>query len=100
MTITRRAHLRDVMALAWSLYRAELNGPNPRTFADALAGAWRWTKRADERRASAPAWTRASGPAHVALRSMVQSPIRRAATGPYGETRARSLGYVTSMVGR
>jgi len=33
-------------------------------------------------------------------RSMLQSPIRRSLRGAHGETRARELGYLTSMMGR
>ncbi|MES2343657.1 MAG: hypothetical protein V4597_18465 [Pseudomonadota bacterium] len=88
------------MRLAWGLYRAELSGPSPRTFADALAGSWRWYKRGATRSASAPAWVKGR-PAHVSFGSMLQSPIRRSLAGKaYANTTAARLGYVTSMVGR
>lgn len=98
MTDARRTFLRSLMELAWGLYRAELNGPTPRTFANALSGAWRFMKR--QATLAAPKWATMTGPRHVAFRSMLQSPIRRSLRGqPYADTRARSLGYVTSMVG-
>jgi hypothetical protein len=36
---------RRVMTVAWSLFREAAKGGEPRSFADALTGAWRWVKR-------------------------------------------------------
>jgi hypothetical protein len=97
MTQRRRAFLRDLMALAWDLYRSD----RARGFADCLAGAWRWMKRKAERVAAQPRWANGSRPRSVAFSSMLQSPIRRSLTGQvYATDRARAAGYVTSMVGR
>lgn len=96
----RRAFLRSVMQMAWSLYRAELSGPTPRTFADALSGAWGWFKARADRIANGPTWAKGARPMHLPMRSMLQSPIRRGLSGPYAGARARSAGYVTSMLGR
>lgn len=91
---------REVMLMAWSLYRAEANGPSPRTFADALAGAWRWIKRAAERTAEATAWIRQVRGKHVRFASMVKSPTRRALAGQrYASAVFASSNYVTSRLG-
>lgn len=100
MSQVRKNTLRDIMLLAWGLFRAERHGPSPRTFSDALMGAWRWFKGRPSRRADQPAWAKGERPMHLPLRSMVQSPIRRSLSGPCREARARSAGYLTSMVGR
>lgn len=92
---------RQVMLLAWSLYRAELRGANPRTFADALAGAWRWVKNTAARIAAAPRWAKGAQPRHVSFGSMLASPIRRSLTGQaYAGVRARQAGYTTAQMGR
>ena len=92
---------RQVMLLAWSLYRAEVRGPNPRTFADALAGAWRWIKNTAARVAAAPRWAKGAQPRHVSFGSMLASPIRRSLTGQaYAGVNAARAGYVTSALGR
>lgn len=96
MTTCRRAFLRDLMAFAWSSFRADPS----RSFANCLAGAWHWFKNAAARAASHAAFMRRHNGGAVALRSMLQSPIRRSLRGPHGETRARELGYVTSVMGR
>jgi len=89
---------RDVMNLAWALFRAEVNRPSPRTFADALAGAWRFFKRQAER--IAPKWATGSQPRHVRLGSMIRSPIARTFTGQaYAGVRAAAAGYATSRIG-
>ena len=89
---------RDVMQLAWGLFRSALNSTDPRTFADALTGAWRWVKNAAKR--VAPAWAKGGQVRHVRLRSMVTSPIARSLTGQaYAGVNAASAGYVTSRFG-
>lgn len=91
---------REVMTMAWSLYRAEANGPSPRTFADALAGAWRWVKRAAERAAEAAAWMGQARGKHVRFASMIQSPIRRSLAGQrYAGATFASSNYATSRMG-
>ncbi len=73
---------------------------SPRTFADALAGSWRWSKARAARMAAAPRWTKGQR-AHVSFGSMVQSPIRRSLIGkPYASTTAARMGYLTSTLGR
>jgi len=96
MTTERRNFLRLVMQTAWGLFNADAKGPNPRTFADALAGAWRFCKRSAA--AVAPRWAKQGAP--VALASMIRSPIRRAARGPFAGVNAAHAGYVTSAFGR
>lgn len=96
MTPTRRTFLRDLMDLAWSLYRSD----PARGFADCLMGAWRWTKARTQRAADNAAWLKRhrSG---VAYGSLVSSPIRRSLSGlPHAGDRSRSAGYVTSVIGR
>lgn len=101
MNPARRAFLRDVMEMAWSLYRAELKGPSPRTFANALAGSWVWYKGREARLAKAPAWAKATGPRQLSLRSMLQSSIRRDLGGqPHAGDRFRTANYTTSVLGR
>lgn len=93
MTPARRAYLSELMAKAWFIYRNRtLPGCRVETFADALRNAWAWFKR--------NALPSTFGGQTLVLRSMVQSPIRRSWKGPHGESRARSLGYYTSMLGR
>lgn len=90
----RREQLSLVMRLAWQLFRAEERGPNPRTFADALAGAWRFLKRM-----AAEAVKPMTG--HVRLNGMVRSPIARGLTGArFAGAEAASRGYTSSRFGR
>lgn len=91
MNQERRSLLRSVMETAWYAFRnRHIPGSNVRTFADALRNAWAFLK---------PRAPVASGPT-LQLRSMLQSPIRRSLRGQtYADSRARSAGYVTSMVG-
>lgn len=96
MTATRKTFLRELMALAWSLYRSDPG----RTFADALAGAWRWTKARTQRQADNAAWLKRHR-GGVAYGSLVASPIRRSLSGlPHAGDRFRTATRVTSMVGR
>jgi hypothetical protein len=56
---------RSVMTVAWSLFRSAAADGAPRTFGDALAGAWRWVKKlATVKRAS---WSRGSVVARSAV---------------------------------
>lgn len=91
MNNERRSFLRSVMETAWYVFRnRHIPGSNIRTFGDALRNAWAFLK---------PRALVASGPT-LHLRSMLQSPIRLSLRGQaYAETRARSAGYYTSMVG-
>lgn len=96
MSDTRKTFLRELMALAWSLYRSD----PARTFADALAGAWRWTKARTQRQAGNAAWMKRhkSG---VAYGSLIGSPIRRSLSGlPHAGDRFRTATRLTSVMGR
>lgn len=95
MNTARRSYLREVMNLAWGLLRSDPS----RGFADALRGAWTWTKGRAARIANAPRWAKADRPMSLSLGSMVQSPIRRSMTGPYAGDRARTAGRLTSVIG-
>ena len=100
MNHIRRQTLRNIMNLAWSLYRAELGGPSPRTFSDALAGAWRWTKAAAARIAEAPTWAKGRK-SRVSFAPLVQSPIGRSLTGArFAGVHVAGAGYTTSRLGR
>ena len=99
MTARERTNLRHVMQMAWGLYRAELNGPDPRTFANALVGAW-GVRKCSSNWERLP-WSDVPTPRYMRLRSMVQSPISRSLSGQhYAGTRAASAGYLTSRLGR
>ena len=87
---------REVMEMAWGLFRAERGSVNPRTFADALAGAWRWVKGRVARMADNAAWLRRVNGGTVAFRSMLQSPIRRRVGSGWDAYKAE---YVTTSVG-
>lgn len=87
---------REIMDLAWGLFRAEVNGPNPRTFADALAGAWRWVKRTAANLAAAPHWAQGSHARTVSFGTMLQSPIRRRVGSGWSAYKAER---VTAAVG-
>ncbi|WP_296596459.1 hypothetical protein [Phenylobacterium sp.] len=81
------------MRKAHFIYRnREMPGCRVVNFGDALRAAWSWFKRATR---PPVVVTRT-----IELRSMIGSPIRRSLTGPYASDRARSAGYVTSMMGR
>lgn len=95
MSATHRTFLRELMQLAWGLFRTD----RTRAFADCLAGAWRWAKASPERRAANQRW--AFRRTHVAYGSLVQSPIRRSHSGlPYAGDRFRTATRLTSVVGR
>lgn len=95
-TNERRELLRRVMNTAWGLFRAD----PVRTFADALAGAWRWVRKAADRAADAAAWSRQAAGRHVRFSSMVASPIRRSLTGQaFAGAHAAAAGYLTSRIG-
>lgn len=98
MNTERRETLRQVMQTAWGLFRAEAGR---RTFADALAGAWRWVKNSAARAAANAAWAARNRGRTVSYGTMLQSPIRRSlGAQPYAGRRAGEAGYVTSMIGR
>lgn len=86
--ITANETRRSVMTVAWSLFRAALTAGEPRTFADALAGAWRWVKKLAKTRpmASRGTW-------------QIRSPIaRRYGAAAYVGGRA-SAAYLASRIG-
>jgi len=96
MNTPHRETLRKIMVTAWGLFRAD----PARGFADALAGAWRWVKRAADRAAEAAAWMRRARGKNVRFGSMVQSPIRRAtAAQPYAGAAFARANYLTSRIG-
>jgi hypothetical protein len=64
---------REIMDLAWGLFRADRS----RGFADALAGAWRWMKGRAARVAANAVWMARAAGRTVSFGSMLQSPIRR-----------------------
>lgn len=100
MSPERRQALREVMTTAWGLYRAELRGPSPRTFADALAGAWRWIKGCAARMSAQPRWARGSSPRTLYMAPATVSPIRRTLSGqPYAGDIAFRAGRLTSRLG-
>jgi len=92
MSTAHRSTLREIMVLAWRVYRSRhIPGCNVTTFADALRNAWTFIKG----RALPPV----VGPI-LQLRTMVQSPIRRSLTGqPYAFDRAYRAGRFTSRLG-
>lgn len=93
MTEAHLDHLRTVMNLAWRVFRQRhIPGCNIRTFADALRNAWNWMKR----KALPPV---PAGPT-LHLRSMLQSPMRRATLGQaYSFDRRYRAGRLTSRLG-
>ena len=100
MNAERRSFFRVIMQTAWALYRADLRGPTPRTFAEALGGAWRWMKAQAARIAAAPQWAKSPRSAPVAFRSMLHSPTRRGLTGKaYAYTLSGQAGRITSRIG-
>ena len=64
MSITNETR-RSVMKVAWGLFREAMRAGESRTFADALAGAWRWVKKlaAMKRRS----WSNGGGVARSAI---------------------------------
>lgn len=93
MTTAYRNRLREIMQTAWGLYRADPT----RTFADALAGAWRWVRKLEGW--TPPAW--ATQPGRAVFRSMVSSPIRRSLSGqPDARRRGIRAEYVSASFGR
>ncbi|WP_339929488.1 hypothetical protein [uncultured Brevundimonas sp.] len=56
---------RSVMKIAWSLFREAMTAGDPRSFADALAGAWRWIKKLAMMKR--PNWSRGGGIARSAI---------------------------------
>ncbi|WP_428149707.1 hypothetical protein [Brevundimonas sp.] len=87
MTTTTETR-RSVMKVAWSLFREAARSEDARSFADALAGAWRWVKKLAKRRP-----TRSRGA------FFVRSPIaRRYGPAAYVGGRA-SPAYLASRMG-
>lgn len=87
--MTTKETRRSVMTVAWSLFRTAAENDEPRTFSDALAGAWRWVKKlANMKR---PAWPQGSL-------------VSRSAVGRHYGSRAfvggrSSQAYLTARVG-
>jgi hypothetical protein len=101
MTTERREFLRKVMVLARELYRTDLRSSHPRTFADALAGAWRWTKRAAQRATETAVWVRTVKANGGQLSpSLIRSPIRRSLAGQrHASAKDFSAAYTTARLG-
>ncbi len=79
---------RSVMKVAWSLFREAAKTGEVRSFADALAGAWRWVKKLAKSRST---WSPG--------RSSVRSPIaRRYGAAAYVGGRT-STAYLASRIG-
>ena len=90
---------RRVIALAWEPYRMNRNAPDPRTFADARAGAWRCIKRLHA--APKPRWAQGSARRTVEFFSPIYSPIARRLLGqdPAGVL-AHKAAYFTTALSR
>jgi hypothetical protein len=87
----RRAFLSNLMKLAWSFFRRDR--AEGRTFADCLAGAWRFTKRLAADVKATP-----MRPAHYRFAPVIRSPIDRA----HGSTRRHAAfreAYMTARLG-
>jgi len=93
MTQTRRTFLRELMDLAWRIFRQRhIPGCNVRTFADAMRNAWSWVKRQ-----AAPV---VKATRHLRLNTMLQSPIRRSlGSQAYAGRRAWEAGRLTTSIG-
>jgi hypothetical protein len=87
----RRAYLSRIMTLAWSFFRRDRAAG--RSFADCLAGAWRFTKRLD-----ADLKARPMRKGHHRFAPVIKSPIDRAhgANRRHGAFRAA---YLTARIG-
>jgi hypothetical protein len=98
---TRRDTLRRIMVLAWDFYRTDLRSSHPRSFADALAGAWRWVKRTAERAAADVAWVRKVKARGGRMSpSLIRSPIQRSLSGSrYAGTADHQAAYTTARMG-
>jgi hypothetical protein len=80
---------RSVMTVAWCLFRTAADAGEPRSFADALSGAWRWVKKlATVKRTS---WSRGSGVARSAV-------VRHYGAGAFVGGRS-SQAYLTALIG-
>lgn len=97
MKTERRNQLRQIMTVAWGLFREAGDTTEPRTFADALAGAWRFIKRLTATPCRLARQLRAGG--HVLMADTIASPVRRfygamALVGGRG-----SVAYLASRIG-
>jgi hypothetical protein len=97
MQITNETR-RSVMKVAWSLFREAAKAQDPRTFADALSGAWRFIKRMAA--AKKPAWMK-SNSGRVELRSPIAgSAVARRYGGAAFVGGRSSHAYLASCAGR
>ncbi|MDI1365810.1 MAG: hypothetical protein PSX79_13285 [bacterium] len=90
---------REVMELAWDLFRSALGTADARSFADALKGAWRYMKKMATWQP--PKWARGSGARTVQLSpTLYRSPIARALQGQaYASNKAHKAAYMTARLG-
>ena len=88
MQITNETR-RSVMKVAWSLFREAAKEGDPRAFADALVGAWRWIKKLVAMKR--PTWSRGGGVARSAIG-------RRYGAAAYVGGRS-SVAYLAARVG-
>jgi len=90
---------REVMALAWDLFRSALGTADARSFGDALKGAWRFMKKMAAW--TPPKWARGTGNRSVQLSStLYRSPITRSLQGQaYAGPKARQAAYLTARLG-
>ena len=97
MQITNETR-RQVMITAWDFYLTDLRSSHPRTFAYALAGAWRFIKELAA--VKLPHWARGAGRRTVQFGSLIQSPTDRSLTGKaYAGWRSHKAAYTTARVG-
>jgi hypothetical protein len=91
---------RDIMKLAWGLYRSDQGpGRGNRSFADALAGAWRFHKR--NAAAKPSRWARGRKPRFVHLTGSAYSPADRALQGqPWARPASWQKGGEVARLGR
>ena len=91
MTVTNQTR-REIMSLAWGLYRSDQGpGRGNRSFADALAGAWRFHKR--QAASKPPRWARGRGPRIVHFTPSAVSAGDRALQGqPWARAKSFQIG--------
>lgn len=98
MKTERRNQLRQIMNVAWGLFREADNATEPRTFADALAGAWRFIKRLNATPCRLARQLRAGG--HVQMAATISSPVRRFYGAKAVVGGRSSVAYLAGRMGR
>lgn len=97
MKIERRNQLRQIMTVAWGLFREASTTAESRTFADALAGAWRFIKRLTATPCRLARQLRAGG--HVQMADTIASPVRRFYGAKTHVGGRGSVAYLAARVG-